>query len=310
VDEIESINFSAPRIYKYFSKERRRFFTKPQLRFSQKEVLNDPFESTVRWKSIGISGLRKYVMEGVLNVLPGLLSDPDYWIEILPQAFASNGVELNADQLKILEQKLRSDEGKAYIANQMPSSTSFTSFLEMAGGRIFAALANDFDSIIENALSKSGVLSLTERPLNTGMWKRYAEDGAGFVVGLDAQHPFFFKERDGVPTNVLRKVIYTENRTESFWRNPYYLFLVKGVSWQYEEEWRMFRSYQECDESFGTIHLANLPPEIIKTVHFGAAYDLTELEKDVGDLKNYGSSPEFFRIRRTSEEGDLEAVPI
>jgi hypothetical protein len=42
VEKIENIKYGADVIYKYFPSARSGFFSRPQLRFSQKEALNDP----------------------------------------------------------------------------------------------------------------------------------------------------------------------------------------------------------------------------------------------------------------------------
>lgn len=163
----------------------------------------------------------------------------------------------------------------------------------------------------DQSRSSSG---LRERPINEEMWKRYGGDGTGFVIGFDAQHPFFFRNRNGAPTNVLRKVIYTDQWTDNFWRNPYYLFLVKGLGWSYEQEWRMFKEFSECDECIGSdttaVFLATLAPEIIKTVHFGPAYDAVQAEDDISMLMKYGSAPRYYRVRTNGQSGSLESEAI
>jgi hypothetical protein len=134
------------------------------------------------------------------------------------------------------------------------------------------------------------------------------------VIGFDAQHPFFFNKRDGVPSNVLRKVIYTDQWTDNVWSNPYYLFLIKGLGWAYEQEWRMFKEFSECDERIGSdiaaIHLATLRPEIIKAVYFGHAYDSAEIENDILNLSRYGCAPDFYRVQLNRQNGALEPKSI
>jgi hypothetical protein len=302
VSTIESTTYTRPTIYKYFSAERRYFFSKPQVRISQKDVLNDPFESTVRWRSVGLGVLRDYVSARISHVLPILLSDTEYLIERVNEEFAENGITLNPQQRAFIEERLRSQEGKADIANELPK-IQFSS--QMIVARVFSQLTIEFDKIIENSLLRSGVLSLTEQPFNKEMWMRYGGNGGGFVVGFDAQHPFFFRARDGTWTNALRKVIYSDQWPETFVRNPYYMFLVKSPGWAGEQEWRIFLEFDKCDESLGTgpttVHLANLPPEIIRSVHFGTAYRPQDIEKDIARLKAFGCTPEFYRI----ELGDL-----
>ena len=47
-----------------------------------------------------------------------------------------------------------------------------------------------------------GILSLTERPDSLTMWAHYAQHHEGFVVGLDAEHPFLRQLRGS--TNLKR----------------------------------------------------------------------------------------------------------
>jgi len=309
VAKIESAIYHDPLIYKYFSKERRQFFTKPQVRFSQKEALNDPFESSVRWKKVSLNGLNAYVSHRANDVIPKLFSNPEYLIERAKEELNENGVVLTPQRNTRIEEWLRSDAGKAYVTQLLPG---IKDFMQMATGKIFSHLATNFEALIDDVVGKMGVLSLTERPLNEVMWRRYAGDGTGFVIGFDAQHPFFIKDRDGVPMNVLRKVIYTEQWTENFWRNPYYLFLVKGLGWAPEQEWRMFKDFTECDESRGSdtaaIHLATLTPEIIKSVYFGYSNDVATIEKGISTLAHYGCAPTCYRVNRRN--GALEATVI
>ena len=61
---------------------------------------------------------------------------------------------------------------------------------------IFSLLEERFEETINGIISRLGVLSLTEVPLNQQMWAHYASEGAGFVVELDAQHAFFLSDHD------------------------------------------------------------------------------------------------------------------
>ena len=48
---------------------------------------------------------------------------------------------------------------------------------------------NQFQETIDRITGELGVLSLTEDPLSQQMWAHYASQGAGFVVGFDADDP-------------------------------------------------------------------------------------------------------------------------
>ncbi len=107
--------------------------------------------------------------------------------------------------------------------------------------------------------------------------------------------------------------MYTDQNTENFWKNPYYLFLVKGSGWSYEKEWRLFRELDKCDERIETgglsICLANVAPEIIKSVHFGYAYG-PEIAPDVAALRRLGVKADFFTVRVNRSKNTFERVPV
>jgi hypothetical protein len=91
VEEIESAVYSAPLIYKYFPQSRRSFFERPQVRFSQRMALNDPFEMSVRWKQISTDGLRTYINSRLEQTLPRVLSNTELLIEMVRENFTENG---------------------------------------------------------------------------------------------------------------------------------------------------------------------------------------------------------------------------
>jgi hypothetical protein len=70
VEAIESKIYDKSTIYKYFPSSRRAFFTKPQVRFSPREALNDPFEMSRRWREITTEGLKAYVKDKLNASLP------------------------------------------------------------------------------------------------------------------------------------------------------------------------------------------------------------------------------------------------
>jgi hypothetical protein len=117
--------------------------------------------------------------------------------------------------------------------------------------------------------------------------------------------------RDGpVERNLLKKVIYTDESTQNFWRNPYYLFLVKAPGWAYEKEWRMFKKFKDSDEAVvvGTpqVHLWNLASDMISTVHFGYQYDEVEMTADMAGLLATGVRPAFYKVVVDRDLGALQ----
>jgi Protein of unknown function (DUF2971) len=311
VEKTEKTAYPASLIYKYFGSGRRHFFHRPQLRFSQREALNDPFEMTQRWNEVRAHGLRRYASDRLHAVLPKVFSNTDLHLACLKEHCASEGMTLSPDKLAFVEQFLTSDAGRSFLRNQTALvQVMIAPMLE----HVFSSLEMEFTQLVENVTSKMGVLSLTEDPFNHAMWAHYASGGAGFIIGFDARHDFFVFRDDSGANNLLRKVIYTDDRLDNFWRNPYYLFLVKSTVWSYEREWRMLRELAQCDDRIAAagsdVCLWNIPADAIKAVYFGYGYEAVELRQNITQITNFGANPEFYTVQVNRRTGLLEPQRI
>jgi hypothetical protein len=311
VERIEKTKYAADAIYKYFPPVRRGFFSRPQVRFSQKEVLNDPFEMSRRWKEARDIGLREYIETGLKHVLPRVFTDKD----VLLERFAEHGEKelgrkITRNERRQLESILTSPTGQTFIQSQLVQAQRLIGpLLDIT----FARLEADFDKLMEEILAKDGILSLTEDHLNEVMWAHYAENFAGFVVGFDCTNDFFFHSDDKGRRSLLRKVIYADDHIENFWRNPYYSFLVKNSRWEYESEWRMLKSLSDCDERVNTtppVCLWNVDPKMIKSIHFGCRYDDRTRTEDIANLRKIGADCDFYLVRPNLTAGTLEAIRL
>jgi len=310
IGRFEGPLYSASLVYKYYPPMLRGFFVRPQVRFSQRAALNDPFEMSRRWREASADGLRQCLTDSLREVLPKMLSNADLMIARVKEEFTSAGITLMPWQENVFQQFLKSEAGQIAVANQAASiMATMPSFVE----GMFAVLDAQFESFVDKWMSNAGVFSLSEDHLNQPMWAHYALQGRGFVVGFDARHPFFLST-DGKAKNLLRKVLYTDDWTENFWRNPYYLFLVKSASWAYEREWRMLKDLDKCDErkevNGMAVCLWNLPPEVIKVVYFGYTYSEEDRTSDVQSLVQCGASPEFYSVRVNRVAGTIEAIRL
>jgi hypothetical protein len=311
VDKIESTNYEANTIFKYFPSGRRGFFSRPQLRFSQKDALNDPFEMSCRWKDARDIGLRRYVESGLEYLLPRLFSDKEIFLEKLKERREEElGRKLTRNERRKLEALLTSPESQAFFQSQLVQARQM---LPLLLDLSFARLGTDFDKLMADLTAKEGILSLTEDHLNEVMWAHYAENFAGFVVGFDSRHDFFFHRDDKSRRPLLRKVIYTDEHVENFWRNPYYSFLVKNSRWKYESEWRMLKHLSDCDEHVDAslpVCLWNVDPKMIASVYFGYRYDDRVRLGDMATFRKIGVQSDFYLVQPNRQTGLLEAVPI
>jgi hypothetical protein len=310
VERIESDVFRDPLVYKYFSSPRRAFFSKPQLRTSQREALNDPLEMSHRWNIAKADGLKSLVEKHLGATLPSVFQNKQLQKAMFKEHLSESGKTLSPLE-EIQFEKIVSSEMFTVYLNQL--STNSDGIAAPFIGAAFSQMEARFDSLVESLVSKMGILSLTEDPLNQAMWAHYGESGKGFVIGLDAQADFFFstaKER----RHLLKRVKYTNDRVDNFWRNPYYLILVKSRDWAYEREWRMLKNLIDSDEiDHGpplAVHLLNVPPHIIKTVHFGYGYDSTQIPKDIESLNRFGANPAFYTVEVDRSVGVLKSVPL
>ncbi|MCD0420358.1 DUF2971 domain-containing protein [Rubrivivax sp. JA1024] len=307
VQKIESDTYNNSFVYKYYPSARRSFFEKPQIRFSQREALNDKFEMTRRWQEIRADGIKGYVDQRLRSTIPQAALNCELMIAMLEEEFRQNGIPLGHNQIDIIKNFLQSNEGQALVREKLKATeAAIQPMIEV----VFAQLEAKFDDIIEKFAQSVGVLSLSEDRLSEQMWAHYAEQGKGFVVGLDAQNAFFNYVTTSIKKSLLKKTIYTNERTENFWRNPYYLFLVKSTGWSYEKEWRMLKKLSDCDESNTSvtpyIYLCNVPPDAIKTIHFGYEYGQDEMKSDMARLRKMGASPTFYRMAVNRQVGTLE----
>ena len=190
--------------------------------------------------------------------LPIIFSDADFLSKLVEENFLENGASL--EQIGLAQEFITSDVGRSFVASQLPAAQAL---VKIAIDHLFAGVEQQFDGIIKSIVSKMGILSLTGNPLNLPMWAHYGSQGNGFVVGLDMQDDIFWSH-DGQKRSLLRKVLYTDQITPNFWKNPYYLFLVKISAWSYVEEWRVIRKLSTCDHcdiiSGQDICVVDVPP--------------------------------------------------
>jgi hypothetical protein len=230
---------------------------------------------------------------------------------MLAEEFIEKGQTLTDAQTMLVDNFLESKAGQDFLSNQLNVGQGM---VLPAVDTVFSKSEAEFDQIVNNVVSSTGVLSLTEDALNDRMWTCYADRGKGFVVGMNSQHPFFIHADGSTQRSLLKKLIYTNQHTENFWRNPYYLFLVKATSWAYEKEWRMIKKFADSDESIITcdphVHLWNIPVEMIKTIHFGNHYEQSEIPANIASLLRTGASPTFYRVTVDNVAGTLKGELI
>jgi hypothetical protein len=196
---------------------------------------------------------------------------------------AEKGIFLSPSDIAAASQLFLSPEGQSHITNVIArGQKELPAMVE----KTFASLTVASGQWIENMTSKLGILSLSANPFSRVMWSLYASAGRGFLVEFDTAHPFF---RAPNGKNVIRPVNYKDEFGQTFFENPMSLLVTKHKEYSFEDEWRMIKNLDECDEkiptSAGDMHFCKLPSGTIKSVVFGYNYDQSNFANDAASIR-------------------------
>lgn len=176
--------------------------------------------------------------------------------------------------------------------------------LEQAKADNFLSEKIEAQMMLEYLNQYLGLLSLSARKDELLLWAHYADNHRGMAIGFDSDHSFFQNEvhirnrNYNTLENItspgfgsLREVTYQDNRFPiKLGDDVSEAFFYKSQHWKYEEEYRMFRSLGDAnDTSMSGIHLFDIPPEAIKVVITGtrANESLHSAIKDKLSLAQY-----------------------
>jgi hypothetical protein len=143
------------------------------------------------------------------------------------------------------------------------------------------AISETFGRWNEDNASDLVFLSLSKNQNNLLMWSHYCDSHRGFVIGFDANHPFFTHAVNG-SRSALQKVNYSRYRPvvpapdqnpEQFFKENTSL-LTKSHHWKYEEELRMCASPKAANRvqpgpNGHPIYLFTFPKESVAEVILG-----------------------------------------
>lgn len=235
-------------LYKYLQPARSDLLKHRRIRFTQPGDFNDPFEFRPKIRDLASDAeMRAYVEDHFEQLVGEELAKYGALTHLLPQA--------NLRGL-LLKQK-----------SMLPA---LFQFLEPAAIQRLSPMIDEFLNL------NVGILCLSEVRNSILMWGHYTENHQGFVIGFDADHPFFSKRRsDKDEFGFLRRVDYTLKRpqvtltdtTSSAW------FQTKSEHWSYEKEWRIVRvlsdAEQRIDKSPFPICLFEFAPDAIREIIIG-----------------------------------------
>jgi hypothetical protein len=163
------------------------------------------------------------------------------------------------------------------------------------------------------------MLSLSRTNNNPLMWSHYASCHYGFVIGFDANHPFFI-DAQSLKSKLLpveySGTRYVLPRMEDWTReNTLPVFLRKSTDWAYEQELRMFMparnaSEQHQDPHGVPIYLLKFPGESLAQIVFGLFVQKDVKDETIELLNEFYPHVEVFQAAMNDTNFDLDIVPI
>ncbi|GAA4916794.1 DUF2971 domain-containing protein [Mucilaginibacter defluvii] len=275
-------------LYKYLSPERIDVLNNLEIRFTQVEALNDPFEGNPNFKidnkNVNNVGAKVFVVNDIF--------DPT-----IRTRFREH-----------LDKSIKHDPNFSLNAIILSGPDIDNSFM-MEGFR--ASLA----AHIPNSM---GVLSLTETPDNNLMWSHYGFNNQGYAIGFNSNHPFFSPETiNSGNERSLNKIFYSQSRPSGYPESLSFkeLFLTKSIHWEYENEWRYAKFLKDCvhilDSTPFSIYLYPYPAELISEVILGCNASQS-FKKDVINILSNNNIYSHVKLKQVklSNTFDLEILEI
>jgi hypothetical protein len=285
-------------LYKYIHPDRIDVIENLEIRFTQPDALNDPFELQPHFESL--------VAEA--DVLANLPEVPGDLRPMVAQAYAM----LSEHQRALLPL----DRAMQAIGSFMATDDARKATAE--GLQFFLGAMRDGAAPIRDAIYRAfndnvGILSLSEIPDHELMWAHYADRHRGLVLCFDEGHPFFDRRRsEHDEFYFVRRVRYSDSRAVSIASlDGDALLVTKGTQWAYEREWRMLLPLQDSTRSLtiagDAVHLFAFPSDTLKSIILGAhASEATETT-----LRNLlRHSPELSHIPVSRAKLDLNTRSV
>lgn len=287
-------------LFKYIRPERVDVVENLEIRFTQPDALNDPFELRPHFESI--------VAEA--DVLANFTQAPVDLRPMVSQAYSMlsedqrAGLPLDA-AMKAIEAFMATDDAREATAQ---------------GLQLFLQLMRDGAAPIREAIYHAfnenvGILSLSEISDHELMWAHYADTHRGLVLCFDERHTFFNRRRsESDEFYFVRKVRYSDDPAVSLATvEGDALVVTKGTKWSYEREWRMLVPLRDATRSLkvggDTVHLFAFPPDALKGIILGA-YTTPTVEASVRSLLNDRPELRHVLLSRALLDFDARSVKV
>jgi hypothetical protein len=291
-------------LYKYVHPARVDVLENLEIRFTQPDALNDPFE------------LRPHI-DSLIEQTDVLANMPDLPVDLRPMIKQAYDMlpELKAVPLEFamesLEQLMATEEARQATAEGLGI------FLKLMQEGASPIPDKIYRAVSENA----GLLSLSEMADNALMWAHYADSHRGLVLCFDENNLFFNRRRtENDDFYFLRKVNYTDGPALSLATiHGEALLVTKGTQWDYEREWRMLVPLQDNSRLLtingDSIYLFSFPADALRGVILGGNASVettkaTERLLDRSEFKHVQLSKTIFDLdTRTVKFDEARRLP-
>lgn len=261
------MNSPPARLYKYLASARIDIVDNWLIRFTQPGALNDPFELRPHVKSYGTP-------EEVFNVAA------KRWEGHAEEQYAAL-VHAHGERMTFAEFRARIELTRKPMIDYA---------IESQAENINAEMSRKLNELMNESI---GILSLCECPDDLLMWAHYGDSHKGFVLEFDSASPFFYQPNP--PAHVratdeeaaqyaeeygrLRPVVYSEDRPSVIISQlKFDVLLTKGLSWEYEAEWRMLMPPMYANKQMPpvgpySVCLFAIPPSAVTKIVLGCNAD-------------------------------------
>lgn len=287
-------------LYKYLSSERVDVIKNGGIRFTQPNLLNDPFEIKPFFKSLmDVSKIRDDVRSR-MDFKPIIAEK----YKKLPREYRRAISESLYSEIFYKEMENRKDEFEKLYEEEIIKFVGMMPDLS-------TKLREKMHDYLGNEI---GILSLSEDSTDELMWAHYAQDHKGFVVEFDEKNSFFNQRRSGNDEFFyLRKVEYQKT-------HPQYetiselgdasIFCIKHDKWSYEREWRILAPLAGREPQILSpvpIHLFSFDKAAIKAVILGCRMTVDNKESLCNMIRN---DPDYAHVEIRHAVADIESGRI
>lgn len=282
-------------LFKYICPERMDVIRNLEIRFTQPDALNDPFELQPHFDTlIAEADVLANLSESPVDLRPMVKQAYELIPELqaIPLDFAMRAVE---EFMSTEDARQATAEGLRMFLKSMRDG------------------APGLRQVIHRAFNENiGILSLSEIADNELMWAHYADSHKGLVLGFDEQHPFFERRRTkNDEFYFIRKVRYSDDPPVSLATiDGDALLITKGRKWSYEREWRMLVPLRDAPRlvpvAGDTVYLFAFPADALQLVILG----INTASDTEAEVTNLLSTPELRHIKIGRAIPDLESRAI